>query len=83
MTATIARRGDRVSGLGQTLNQHFAIALDNRLITVPYIDYKVYPDGVDATDGVDITGSLTTQSAKDVAILLRCGPLPVNLTATG
>ena len=35
VTAKIAHRGDLVSGLGQTLNQHFAVALDNKLITVP------------------------------------------------
>ncbi|MBV9802823.1 MAG: hypothetical protein JO130_06520, partial [Solirubrobacterales bacterium] len=42
VTAAIARRGSLVSGLGQSLNQHFAVALDNQLITVPYIDYKQY-----------------------------------------
>ena len=83
LTATIAERGDRVSGLGQTLNQHFAVAIDNHLITVPYVDYRVYPDGVDATDGLDILGNFTVQSAKDMAALLRYGPLPVNLTAAG
>jgi preprotein translocase subunit SecD len=50
---------------------------------VPYVDYKVYPDGVDATDGVDISGNFTAQSAKDMAVLLRYGPLPVNLRAAG
>ncbi len=83
LTAKIAERGDRVSGLGQTLNQHFAVAIDNRLITVPYVDYKVYPDGIDATDGVDISGNLTVQSAKDIAALLRYGPLPVQPHGSG
>jgi preprotein translocase subunit SecD len=43
LTATIARRGSLVSGLGEALNQHFAVVLDNRLITVPYVDFKQYP----------------------------------------
>ena len=73
LTAAIARRGSLVSGLGQTLNQHFAIALDNRLITVPFIDYKQYPDGINGDNGADIGGSLTRQSAKDLAICSATG----------
>jgi hypothetical protein len=83
LTATIARRGILVSGFGETLNQHFAIALDNRLIAVPSIDYKQYPDGINGDRGADIAGNLTAQEAKDLAILLRYGPLPLNLTAAG
>jgi hypothetical protein len=83
LTAAIARRGRLVSGLGETLNQHFAIAIDDKLVTVPSIDYKQYPDGINANAGADIAGGLTKQSAKDLAILLRYGTLPLNLTATG
>ena len=43
VTKAIARRGELVSGLGNQYNQHFAVALDNQLITVPSIDYKQYP----------------------------------------
>ncbi|MBV8432488.1 MAG: hypothetical protein JO244_15085, partial [Solirubrobacterales bacterium] len=45
VTAQIAHRGDLASGLGQTLNQHLAVALGTQLITVPSIDFKQYPDG--------------------------------------
>lgn len=83
LTATLARRGDVLSGLGDILDQHFAIAVDNKLVTVPSIDFKQYPDGVNARDGADISGNLTSQSAKDLASLLRYGPLPVQLKATG
>ncbi len=83
LTAAIARRGSDVSGLGLTLNQHFAVTLDDKLIDVPFVDYKQYPDGISAAEGVDLAGSFTVQSAKDVATLLRFGPLPVRLTATG
>ena len=58
VTANIAHRGDLVSGLGQTLNQHFAVALDNQLITVPFIDFKQYPDGINGDNGADISGEL-------------------------
>ena len=79
VTKTIARRGDLVSGLGHTFNQHFAVALDNQLITVPSIDYKLYPDGIDGSNGADITGGFTTQSASDLATQLRLGALPIKL----
>jgi SecD/SecF fusion protein len=83
VTANIAHRGDLVSGVGQTLNQHFAVALDDRLITVPFIDFKQYPDGITGDNGADISGSFTITSAKDLADELRLSALPVSLTATG
>jgi SecD/SecF fusion protein len=79
VTAQIARRGGQVSGLGRTLNQHFAVALDNQLITVPFIDYKQYPDGINGDQGADISGSFTKASAQDLANELRLGALPLNL----
>jgi SecD/SecF fusion protein len=79
VTAAIAHRGDLVSGLGQTLNQHFAVALDNKLITVPSIDFKTYPDGIPGDSGADITGGFTIQSAQDLATELRLGALPIKL----
>jgi len=80
VTGVIARRGDLVSNPGETLDQHFAVALDNVLITVPSINYKPYPDGVTAADGAELTGPFTATSARDLAIELRTGPLPLNLT---
>lgn len=82
-TKRVAERGDLVSGVGETLSQHFAVALDSRLITVPYIDFKAYPDGIPQRNGADISGGFTIQSAKDLATILRYGPLPVRLTVTG
>jgi SecD/SecF fusion protein len=79
VTAQIAQRGSLVSGLGQSLNQHFAVALDNQLITVPFIDYKQYPDGINGDNGADISGSFTISSAQDLANELRLGALPINL----
>ena len=83
VTANIAHRGDLVSGLGQTLNQHFAVALDNQLITVPFIDFKQYPDGINGDNGADISGSFTISSARALANQLRLSALPVSLRATG
>jgi SecD/SecF fusion protein len=78
VTEAIAHRGDLVSGLGQALDQHFAVALDNKLVTVPQIDFKTYPDGIQG-GGADITGGFTIQSAQDLATQLRLGALPINL----
>ena len=77
MTGDIAHRGANVSLGGHSFNQHFAVALDNQLITVPQIDYRQYPDGIVGGGGADVTGSLTPQSARDLATELRLGALPL------
>ncbi|MHB1569387.1 MAG: protein translocase subunit SecD [Solirubrobacteraceae bacterium] len=79
VTGTIARRGQNVSIGGQKLYQHFAVALDNQLITVPQINFQQYPDGIIGGGGADITGSFTSQTASDLATQLRLGALPINL----
>ncbi len=79
VTGQIAHRGQDISTLGQRLNQHFAVALDNQLLTVPSIDFQVYPDGITGGNGADITGGFTQQSASDLATQLRLGALPINL----
>jgi SecD/SecF fusion protein len=79
VTARIARRGSDVSLFGQKNVQHFAVALDTQLITVPSIDFKVYPDGIQGGGGADITGGFTISSAQDLATQLRLGALPINL----
>jgi hypothetical protein len=79
MTARIVHRGQRVSTVGMMFNQHFAIALDNRLLTVPSIDFRTYPDGISGSHGADIVGGFTTRSARNLAVELRYGVLPLNL----
>jgi SecD/SecF fusion protein len=79
VTAEIAHRGDLASGLGQNVDEHFAVALDTQLITVPSIAHKTYPDGIPGTNGADITGGFTLQTAQDLATQLRLGALPINL----
>ena len=46
LTATIAHRGRQVTLGSDQLYQHFAIALDGRLVSVPSIDFTQYPDGI-------------------------------------
>ncbi len=79
VTAQIAHRGELVSAFHQSLNQHFAVAYGGRLITVPQIDFRTYPDGVQGNQGADITGGFTVSSARALTASLRLGPLPVRL----
>jgi SecD/SecF fusion protein len=80
VTAQIARRGAGLSSPSRSENQHFAVALDGRLLTVPYIDFRQFPDGINgAREGVDVVG-FTPTSAREAAAELRFGPLPVVLS---
>jgi SecD/SecF fusion protein len=79
VTAKLATRGELVSTGSTTLDQHFAVALDNRLVTVPQIDYKVYPAGITGGGGADISGNFTIATAQDLATQLRLGALPIRL----
>jgi SecD/SecF fusion protein len=79
VTAQVAHRGQDVSLGGSKLFQHFAVALDNQLVTVPQIDYTQYPDGIIGGGGADISGVFTSKSASDLATELRIGALPLQL----
>jgi SecD/SecF fusion protein len=58
--------------------QHFAVVLDNQLITWPQIDYSQFPDGIDpAVSGAEITGIQSLSEAKNIALVLQTGALPV------
>src|SRR3954464_9940925 len=81
-TQAIAQRGSDAFIPGQdpgTAQQHFAVVLDNELITVPFIDFQQNPDGIDATNGSQISGSFTIDSAQRLANLLKTGALPIKL----
>ncbi|MEO9120131.1 MAG: hypothetical protein ABI355_13665 [Solirubrobacteraceae bacterium] len=79
VTAQITHRGQLISAFHQSMNQHFAVAYNGRLITVPQIDFRTYPDGIQGNQGADITGGFTVSSAQALAASLRLGPLPVRL----
>jgi SecD/SecF fusion protein len=79
VTGQIARRGQQVSALNQQFNQHFAVALDTQLVTVPQIDFKQFPNGIIGGNGASITGGFTTNSAQQLAQILRLGALPIKL----
>ncbi len=79
VTRTIAHRGADNTLLGAANLQHFAIVLDNKLISVPSIDFRTYPNGIDASNGSEITGGFTIDSAQKLANLLKTGALPIKL----
>jgi SecD/SecF fusion protein len=58
--------------------QHFAIVLDREIKSWPQIDYTQYPDGIDPINGAQITGLQSLGEAKDLALVLQTGALPVN-----
>jgi SecD/SecF fusion protein len=62
----------------QQFAQHFAIVLDGQLRSTPYIDYKQNPDGIDPTGtGAEISNIQSLGEAKDLALVLQTGALPV------
>ena len=60
-------------------SHHFAIVLDDELISTPFIDYAENPDGIDGKTGVQISGGFTEDSARVLARLLDLGPLELDL----
>lgn len=77
LTAAIAKRGELDSPLGQKLFQHFAVVLNDQLVTVPYIDYTQNPDGIPPNLGAAIAGGFTSATARQIVAEIK--PLP-NLT---
>jgi SecD/SecF fusion protein len=66
---------------GDYLNyvQHFAIVLDQQLQSTPYIDFKRNPDGIPGPNAeIDLGQGGTIDEAKDLALVLQTGALPVS-----
>jgi preprotein translocase subunit SecD len=80
VTKLLARRGASTTpASGQPNFQHFAIVLDGGLVSVPTVDFRQYPNGIQASGGSEIAGGFTPASARVLASLLAAGPLPVAL----
>ncbi len=85
ITREEATRGEiRYNGAGRQgdyLNyvQHFAIVLDQQLQSTPYIDFKRNPDGIPGPNAeIDLGQGGTIGEAKDLALILQTGALPVS-----
>jgi SecD/SecF fusion protein len=82
VTREIAERGQReqVPGISkEAAAQHFAVVLDNQIITAPFINYTENPEGIDPTTGSQISGGFTLTSAQNLADELQSGALPIKL----
>ena len=82
VTKEIAQRGQEAQLPGvskEGAQQHFAIVLDGQVITAPSIDYTKYPEGIDASQGSQISGGFTLTSAENLADELQSGALPIKL----
>jgi SecD/SecF fusion protein len=83
ITRELAVRGAQQAALagasgqaGDAYNQHFAIVLDEEIRSFPQIDFSENPDGI-AGGSAQITGLDSIQEAKDLALVLQTGALPV------
>ena len=66
---------------GDYLNyvKHFAIVLDQQLQSTPYIDFKRNPNGIPGPNAeIDLGQGGTIGEAKDLALVLQTGALPVS-----
>jgi SecD/SecF fusion protein len=83
VTREIAKRGEEAALPGvsrQNAEQHFAIVLDEQVITAPSINYRSYPEGIDPTNGSQISGGFTITTAQALANELQSGALPIKLS---
>jgi SecD/SecF fusion protein len=79
ITRELAARGQQISNQGvpkQSALQSFAIVLDREIKSAPTIDWDDNPDGI-AGGAAEITGIGDVGEAKDLALVLQTGALPV------
>jgi preprotein translocase subunit SecD len=82
VTRAVARRGqdNTLPGLPAVqASHHFAIVLDDELLSTPFIDFEENPQGIDGENGAQISGGFTKDGALVLARLLALGPLPLEL----
>jgi SecD/SecF fusion protein len=79
ITKELAARGRVASGSVQNRDaalQSFAIVLDREIKSAPTVDWDQNPDGI-AGGAAEITGIGDIDEAKDLALVLQTGALPV------
>ena len=84
ITRNVAQRGKLLfNSLGggqgdyEPYLQHFAIVLDREIKSWPTIDFDQYPGGITGSNGAQISGLGDVGEAKDLALVLQTGALPV------
>src|SRR3954466_652040 len=77
-------RNEGLRGQIRKVSQHFAIVLDNEIRSFPQIDYtdSSVNNGINpAGNGAQITGLQSLDEAKNLALVLQTGALPVKYVA--
>src|SRR3954447_2817208 len=83
VTRRVAQRGSETilppGANRQNAFQHFAITLDDQIVSRAFIDFVENPEGIDGRTGAQINGIGTIQETQDPAQNLRIGALPIKL----
>jgi SecD/SecF fusion protein len=85
VTSQIAERGLREAPPGITaadassVSDHFAVVLDNEIVSRPIINFVENPAGIDGRTGAQIEGIGDIGEAQDLAEFLKIGALPIEL----
>ena len=85
VTRAIAERGLNTAPPGTSAQQaadfsdHFAVVLDDEVVSRPIINFAENPQGIDGRTGAQIEGSFSIQEAQDLAQFLKIGALPIEL----
>jgi SecD/SecF fusion protein len=81
VTQRLADRGrtlyNQNSGPPENSFQQFAMVLDRDLKSAPTIDFQENPDGIPGDNGAQINGIGSVREAKDLALVLQTGALPL------
>jgi SecD/SecF fusion protein len=81
ITRNLANRGQLLANTGggpdENYFQHFAIVLDDEIRSWPSIDFNENPNGISGSNGAQITGMAGLDEARELAIVLQTGALPV------
>ncbi|WP_320671689.1 protein translocase subunit SecD [Patulibacter defluvii] len=75
----VPQAGETRQQQAQRCSNHFAIVLDQKLVTTPYIDFNENPNGISGAGGSQISGQFTVKSAQTLANQLKSGSLPLEL----
>ncbi len=83
VTRRLAQRGQTQQIPGQPADasfQTFAVVLDRKVVTRPFINFNENPDGIDGRTGAQISGGFeSVQEGQDLAEFLKIGALPIEL----
>ena len=85
VTKRIAERGlvNATPGISSAdaagISGHFAVVLDNEIVSRPIINFVDNPSGIDGRTGAQIEGAGTIQESQDLAEFLKIGALPIEL----